>query len=48
MLKIEPNEAGLQFYDDLFDELKKLEKDTNVYVDDLGIEHYPLFMMMFI
>lgn len=26
----------------------KLEKDTNVYVDDLGIEHYPLFMMMFI
>jgi predicted AAA+ superfamily ATPase len=26
----------------------KLEKDTNVYVDHLGIEHYPLFMMMFI
>lgn len=26
----------------------KLEKDTNIYVDDLGIEHYPLFMMMFI
>lgn len=26
----------------------KLEKDTNIYVDDLGIEHYPLFMIMFI
>lgn len=26
----------------------KLEKDTNIYIDDLGIEHYPLFMMMFI
>ena len=26
----------------------KLEKDTNVHVDDLGIEHYPLFMIMFI
>lgn len=26
----------------------KLEKDANIYVDDLGIEHYPLFMMMFI
>ncbi len=26
----------------------KLEKDTNIYVDSLGIEHYPLFMMMFI
>lgn len=26
----------------------KLEKDTNIYVDDFGIEHYPLFMMMFI
>ena len=26
----------------------KLEKDTNIYVDELGIEHYPLFMMMFI
>ena len=26
----------------------KLEKDTNIYVDNLGIEHYPLFMMMFI
>lgn len=26
----------------------KFEKDTNVYVDELGIEHYPLFMIMFI
>ena len=26
----------------------KLEKDTNIYVDDNGIEHYPLFMIMFI
>lgn len=26
----------------------KMEKDTNVYVDNLGIEHYPLFMIMFI
>lgn len=26
----------------------KMEKDTNIYVDSLGIEHYPLFMMMFI
>ncbi|MBR3002910.1 MAG: ATP-binding protein [Clostridia bacterium] len=26
----------------------KLEKDINIYVDELGIEHYPLFMMMFI
>ena len=26
----------------------KLEKDTNIYVDKLGIEHYPLFMIMFI
>ena len=26
----------------------KLEKDTNIYVDELGIEHYPLFMIMFI
>ena len=26
----------------------KLEKDTNIYVDNLGIEHYPLFMIMFI
>ena len=26
----------------------KLERDTNIYVDNLGIEHYPLFMIMFI
>lgn len=26
----------------------KLEKDTNIYVDGSGIEHYPLFMIMFI
>ena len=26
----------------------KFEKDTNIYVDELGIEHYPLFMIMFI
>lgn len=26
----------------------KLEKGTNIYVDDDGIEHYPLFMIMFI
>ncbi len=26
----------------------KMEKDTNIYVDSLGIEHYPLFMIMFI
>lgn len=26
----------------------KMEKDTNIYVDGLGIEHYPLFMIMFI
>lgn len=26
----------------------KLEKDSNIYVDNLGIEHYPLFMVMFI
>ena len=26
----------------------KLEKDSNIYVDSLGIEHYPLFMIMFI
>ena len=26
----------------------KLEKDTNIYVDESGIEHYPLFMIMFI
>ena len=26
----------------------KLERDTNIYVDSLGIEHYPLFMIMFI
>lgn len=26
----------------------KLEKDTNIYVDKYGIEHYPLFMIMFI
>ena len=26
----------------------KLEKNTNIYVDNLGIEHYPLFMIMFI
>lgn len=26
----------------------KLEKDTNIYKDDNGIEHYPLFMIMFI
>jgi len=26
----------------------KLEKDTNIYVDDDNIEHYPLFMIMFI
>ena len=26
----------------------KLEKDSNIYIDKLGIEHYPLFMIMFI
>lgn len=26
----------------------KFEKDCNVYIDDKGIEHYPLFMIMFI
>ncbi|MDR2337931.1 MAG: AAA family ATPase [Deltaproteobacteria bacterium] len=26
----------------------KLEKNTNLYVDRYGIEHYPLFMVMFI
>ena len=26
----------------------KLEKSTNIYVDDIGVEHYPLFMIMFI
>lgn len=26
----------------------KFERDTNVYVDEKGIEHYPLFMIMFI
>lgn len=26
----------------------KFEKDSNVYVDDKKIEHYPLFMMMFL
>lgn len=26
----------------------KLEKDTNIYADGSGIEHYPLFMIMFI
>jgi len=26
----------------------KLEKNTNIYVDKDGIEHYPLFMIMFI
>ena len=26
----------------------KLEKNVNIYVDNLGIEHYPLFMIMFI
>lgn len=26
----------------------KLEKDTNIYVDDNNIEHYPLFMIMFL
>lgn len=26
----------------------KLEKDTNIYIDKFGIEHYPLFMIMFI
>lgn len=26
----------------------KLEKDVNIYTDNLGIEHYPLFMIMFI
>ena len=26
----------------------KLGKDSNIYVDNLGIEHYPLFMVMFI
>ena len=26
----------------------KLEKNTNIYVDEDNIEHYPLFMIMFI
>lgn len=26
----------------------KLENNTNIYKDELGIEHYPLFMIMFI
>ena len=26
----------------------KLEYDTNIYVDEKGIEHYPLYMIMFI
>lgn len=26
----------------------KFERDTNIYVDDKGIEHYPLFMIMFV
>jgi len=26
----------------------KFEKDTNIYMDEKGIEHYPLFMVMFI
>ena len=26
----------------------KLEKDCNIYKDDKGIEHYPLFMIMFL
>ena len=26
----------------------KFEKDTNIYVDDENIEHYPLFMIMFV
>jgi hypothetical protein len=26
----------------------KFEKDTNIYVDENKIEHYPLFMVMFI
>lgn len=26
----------------------KLEKGSNVYVDEFNIEHYPLFMIMFI
>lgn len=26
----------------------KFEKDTNIYVDNNKIEHYPLFMVMFI
>ena len=26
----------------------KLEKDCNVYVDENNIEHYPLFMIMFL
>jgi predicted AAA+ superfamily ATPase len=26
----------------------KFEKDTNIYIDDKKIEHYPLFMIMFI
>jgi predicted AAA+ superfamily ATPase len=26
----------------------KLEKNTNIYVDNDGIEHYPLFMVMFL
>ena len=26
----------------------KLENNINIYIDDNGIEHYPLFMIMFI
>ncbi len=26
----------------------KLENTNNIYVDEKGIEHYPLFMIMFI
>ncbi|MCI9177801.1 MAG: ATP-binding protein [Clostridia bacterium] len=26
----------------------KMENDTNLYIDELGIEHYPLFMIMFL
>jgi len=26
----------------------KFERDTNIYIDEKGIEHYPLFMIIFI
>lgn len=26
----------------------KLENNTNIYVDENGVEHYPLFMIMFL